>query len=46
MTIGTREHRSDRPAVWDYSNPVAEKREPLRKRLRARRPRKRQKPNR
>jgi hypothetical protein len=43
--IGSREHRSERPAVWDYSNPVAEKREPLRNRLRARR-RKRNKANR
>jgi hypothetical protein len=28
-----KEHRSERPAVWDYSNPRAEKRASLRKRL-------------
>jgi hypothetical protein len=28
-----KEHRSERPAVWDYSNPKAEKRVSLRKRL-------------
>ncbi|HYE98751.1 MAG TPA: hypothetical protein VEJ18_07555 [Planctomycetota bacterium] len=33
--IGQREHRSERPAVWDYANPRAEKRVPLRRRLRA-----------
>jgi len=30
-----KEHRSERPAVWDYSNPKAEKRISLRKRLAA-----------
>jgi hypothetical protein len=30
-----KEHRSERPAVWDYSNPKAEKRVSLRKRLAA-----------
>jgi hypothetical protein len=28
-----KEHRSERPAIWDYSNPRAEKRVSLRKRL-------------
>ena len=28
-----KEHRSERPAIWDYSNPKAEKRDSLRKRL-------------
>lgn len=28
-----KDHRSERPAVWDYSNPRAEKRVSLRKRL-------------
>jgi hypothetical protein len=28
-----KEHRSERPAIWDYANPRAEKRESLRKRL-------------
>jgi hypothetical protein len=32
---GQKEHRSERPAVWDYSNPKAEKRVSLRRRLRA-----------
>ena len=31
--FGQKEHRSERPAVWDYSNPKAEKRVSLRKRL-------------
>ncbi len=30
-----KEHRSERPAIWDYSNPRAEKRVSLRKRLAA-----------
>jgi hypothetical protein len=30
-----KEHRSERPAVWDYANPRAEKRVRLRKRLAA-----------
>lgn len=30
-----KEHRSERPSVWDYANPTAEKRVSLRKRLRA-----------
>ncbi|HXG60754.1 MAG TPA: hypothetical protein VNO22_05250 [Planctomycetota bacterium] len=34
--IPRREHRSERPAVWDYANPREEKRIPLRRRLRAR----------
>ncbi len=34
--MGTeREHRSERPAVWDYSNPKAERRVSLRRRLRS-----------
>jgi hypothetical protein len=28
-----KEHRSERPSIWDYSNPRAEKRVSLRKRL-------------
>ena len=28
-----KEHRSERPAIWDYANPRAEKRVSLRKRL-------------
>ena len=28
-----KEHRSERPAIWDYSNPREEKRVSLRKRL-------------
>jgi len=28
-----KEHRSERPAIWDYSNPKAEKRVSLRKKL-------------
>ena len=28
-----KEHRSERPAMWDYANPRAEKRVSLRKRL-------------
>jgi len=28
-----KEHRSERPAVWDYANPRAEKRVSLRKKL-------------
>jgi hypothetical protein len=35
-----KEHRSERPAVWDYSNPKAEKRVSLRRRLRAKPPKK------
>jgi len=31
-----KEHRSERPAIWDYSNPRAEKRVSLRKRLASR----------
>ncbi|HEX7902034.1 MAG TPA: hypothetical protein VF950_30015 [Planctomycetota bacterium] len=34
--FGRREHRSERPAVWDYANPREEKRVSLRRRLRAR----------
>jgi len=34
--FGQKEHRSDRPAVWDYSNPTAQKRVSLRRLLRAR----------
>jgi hypothetical protein len=30
-----KEHRSERPAIWDYSNPREEKRVSLRKRLAA-----------
>jgi hypothetical protein len=30
-----KEHRSERPAVWDYSNPTAEKRVSLRHVLRS-----------
>ena len=30
-----KEHRSERPAVWDYANPRAEKRVSLRKKLAA-----------
>ena len=30
-----KEHRSERPSVWDHSNAKAEKRVSLRKRLRA-----------
>ena len=37
--IGQREHRSERPAVWDYANPKAEKRVPLRRKLRSKPPR-------
>lgn len=33
-----KEHRSERPAIWDYSNPKAEKRISLRKRLAAKPP--------
>ena len=33
--FGQKEHRSDRPAVWDYSNPTAQKRVSLRRLLRA-----------
>ena len=33
--FGHKEHRSERPAVWDYSNPKAEKRVSLRRRLAA-----------
>jgi len=33
--FGKREHRSERPAVWDYSNPTAQKRVRLRILLRA-----------
>ncbi len=29
----TKEHRSERPAVWDYANPREEKRVSLRRRL-------------
>jgi len=28
-----KEHRSERPAIWDYSNPKAQKRVSLRKQL-------------
>jgi len=35
-----KEHRSERPAVWDYSNPREEKRVSLRKRLAEKAPRK------
>lgn len=28
-----KEHRSERPAIWDYANPRAEKRISLRKKL-------------
>ena len=28
-----KEHRSERPAVWDYANPRAEKRVSLRRKL-------------
>ncbi len=28
-----KEHRSERPAIWDYANPRAEKRVSLRKKL-------------
>ena len=28
-----KEHRSERPAIWDYANPKAEPRVSLRKRL-------------
>ncbi|HLF94821.1 MAG TPA: hypothetical protein VJB14_15250 [Planctomycetota bacterium] len=33
--FGQKEHRSDRPAVWDYSNPTAQKRVSLRRLLRS-----------
>jgi hypothetical protein len=33
-----KEHRSERPAVWDYANPRAEKRVSLRQRLAAKAP--------
>lgn len=33
--FGRREHRSERPSVWDYANPKAEKRVSLRRRLAA-----------
>lgn len=33
LMFGQKEHRSERPAVWDYANPKAEKRVSLRKRL-------------
>jgi len=33
--FGKREHRSERPAVWDYANPTAPKRVSLRRLLRA-----------
>lgn len=35
-----KDHRSERPAVWDYSNPKAEKRVSLRKQLAEKAPRK------
>jgi len=33
MTGWMKEHRSERPAIWDYANPRAEKRVSLRKQL-------------
>jgi hypothetical protein len=40
LPFGYKEHRSERPAVWDYANPTAEKRVSLRKRLAIKLPRK------